>query len=266
MGGAATSSGGAAGAGGGAPCNPPCGGGLVCCDGVCSNPGNDIKNCGMCGMECQGPFPFCDGGTCGKAPCDPNSNCTSAPSCCGSQCCDTGKICCVVPMGPVGPPECVDPNENGTCEPGCPDCVCASPETPIATPYGDRAIADLAVGDLVYSVDGGVVKIVPLAKVNRVEVQHHRVMRVALASGVVLHISPRHPTAGGKTFGDLRPGDDLHGNRVVAVESEAYGHSHTYDILPASDSGAYFAGGALIGSTLAESPARVPEGCFSVER
>lgn len=30
-----------------------------------------------------------------------------------------------------------------------------------------------------------------------------------------------------------------------------YRHAFTYDILPASDTGAYFAGGALVGSTLA---------------
>ncbi len=29
-----------------------------------------------------------------------------------------------------------------------------------------------------------------------------------------------------------------------------YRHQHTYDILPESDSGAYFAGGVLIASTL----------------
>ena len=29
-----------------------------------------------------------------------------------------------------------------------------------------------------------------------------------------------------------------------------YAHSHTYDILPDSESGTYYAGGLLIGSTL----------------
>lgn len=29
-----------------------------------------------------------------------------------------------------------------------------------------------------------------------------------------------------------------------------YGHEHTYDILPDSDTGTYVAGGVLIGSTL----------------
>ena len=42
----------------------------------------------------------------------------------------------------------------------------------------------------------------------------------------------------------------LDGIRVVSAELVPYTHSHTYDILPASDTGAYYAGGVLIGSTL----------------
>jgi hypothetical protein len=34
------------------------------------------------------------------------------------------------------------------------------------------------------------------------------------------------------------------------VEIVPYGHPYTYDILPASKSGTYFAAGVLIGSTL----------------
>ena len=38
--------------------------------------------------------------------------------------------------------------------------------------------------------------------------------------------------------------------RVLSAEMVPYTHDRTYDILPASDSGTYVAGGALIGSTL----------------
>ena len=74
--------------------------------------------------------------------------------------------------------------------------------------------------------------------------------RTKFVSGVVLEISAGHPTADGRTFGDLRAGAELDGQPIERVEMVPYRHSHTYDILPASDSRAYFAGGALIGSTL----------------
>jgi hypothetical protein len=142
------------------------------------------------------------------------------------------------------------PPYMGTCEPGCTSCVCASPDTPIATPTGERAIAELRVGDLVYSVEGEAVVAVPILRVNRAPVHDHHVVRVRLATGVVLEISPRHPTADGRMFGDLRAGGALDGKTIVSAELVPYGHPFTYDILPASSTHTYFAGGALIGTTL----------------
>jgi hypothetical protein len=130
----------------------------------------------------------------------------------------------------------------------CP--VCAAPTTPIATPDGDRPIASLHAGDLVYSADHDAIVAVPLLRVGKTPVGVHHVVRVVLAGGAVLEISPGHPTADGRTFGDLRAGDVLDRQAIVSVERVPYAHSFTYDILPASDTGAYFAGGALIGTTL----------------
>jgi hypothetical protein len=248
--------------GSGAPCNPECTGGLECCDGLCVNKGNDINNCGNCGNACGGTFPFCNNGTCGTAPCDQGNTCDGTTNCCGAECCALGEICCVVPVGPVGPPTCTMPNENGTCEPGCPECVCASADTPIATPAGERPIAELAVGDLVYSVDQREVRAVRIARVNRVRVDAHRVVRLTLASGRVIEMSPRHPTADGRSFGSLRVGDTLQGAPIVGVTQVPYLHTHTYDILPASDTGAYFAAGAPVGSTLGGDPHALPDACF----
>jgi len=257
--GASTGPGGAGGAGG-SGCNPACSAGLECCNGMCVNKGNDIKNCGSCGNTCMGATPFCNGGTCGDPPCDPGgAKCMAGQFCCASECCDTGMLCCVVPQGDVGPAKCVKPNDNGTCDPGCPACVCASPDTPIATPHGDRPIADIAVGDLVYSVDGGGVRAVRVMRVNRVPVSNHHVVHVVLDSGRGFDMSPRHPTADGKTVGDVTAGDELHGQRVVSVETVPYRHAFTYDILPASDTGAYFASGALVGSTLGGDARLVPD-------
>ena len=141
---------------------------------------------------------------------------------------------------------------------GCaPLCVCASPGTPIATPYGDRPIASLKVGDLIYSVDRGRIVVVPIVRTKRTPVAAHSVVRVTLSSGSVLEISARHPTADGHTFGDLAAGQALDGVNIASARIVPYLHDATYDILPSSDSGAYFAGGALIGSTLAPTGTRV---------
>jgi hypothetical protein len=75
-------------------------------------------------------------------------------------------------------------------------------------------------------------------------------MQVVLETGTTLEISASHPTADGRVLGDLTAGAELDGVRVVSAELVPYEHSHTYDILPASDTATYYAGGVLIGSTL----------------
>jgi hypothetical protein len=130
----------------------------------------------------------------------------------------------------------------------CP--VCASPDTPIATPEGERPIADLRVGDLVYSVEDGAIVPVPIVAVGRTPVTRHHVVRVVLASGRRLELSAGHPTADGRTFGELAAGGRLDGQRIVSVEVVPFTHPFTYDVRAGSTSGAYFAAGALVGSTL----------------
>jgi hypothetical protein len=132
-------------------------------------------------------------------------------------------------------------------------CTCASPDTPIATPGGDRLIASLSVGELVMSIDDGHLAAVPIREIHRTVVTNHRVIELVLRDGATLHISAGHPTADGRFFGQLQAGDWLGGWEVASAEVVPYAHDATYDILPDSDTGAYFAGGALIGSTLAKS-------------
>jgi hypothetical protein len=129
--------------------------------------------------------------------------------------------------------------------------VCASPNTPIATPLGDREIASLRPGDLVYSVHDDAIVAVPILRVGHTRVFSHSVVRVTLSSGAVIEMSAGHPTGDGRKFGDLRPGsrlDDIYS--VRSAEVVPYGHDATYDILPASSTGTYFAAGALVGSTI----------------
>jgi hypothetical protein len=131
----------------------------------------------------------------------------------------------------------------------CP--ICAAPDTPIATPDGEQPIASLRVGDLVYSQDHDAIVAVPLLKAEHTLAERHHVVRVVLEDGRALEISPGHPTADGRTFGDLGSGTYLDTqHRVRSVTLIPYTHDATFDILPASSSGTYFAAGALIGSTL----------------
>jgi hypothetical protein len=236
-----------------APCGvkgPPAGEAFHrCCDGTCRDIGNDPDNCGECGQRCAGAKPYCHFGKCEPTPCDTSCD---AGSCCGAQCCGAGETCCDL-GGPFGPmPRCTTLADGGTCPFACYDCMCASPSTPIATPSGERPIAELAVGDLVYSVDHDAIIAVPIARVNRSAVPAtHHVLRVTLAGGRVLEVSGGHPLAAQGTFNDLEPGSTLDATRVLDVQSVCYGYDVTYDILPASDTGTYFAAGIRIGSTLA---------------
>ena len=90
---------------------------------------------------------------------------TRARPAAGGGCCTGTQICCTVTLGPdvTG---CFEP-VNGTCPTGCSGCNCAAPTTPVATPMGDRPIADIKVGDLVYSIDHGSLAIVPIKLVHR---------------------------------------------------------------------------------------------------
>jgi hypothetical protein len=229
--------------------------GFKCCGGFCVNPGNDILNCGTCGNTCGGTHPYCADGTCRNGgPCMlVGASCDVASACCGTQCCTGTQLCCTVTLGPTVT-ACFEP-VNGTCPTGCSECICAAPATPIATPIGDRAIAELKVGDLVYSIDRGSLAVVPIKKVRRQPVTgSHRVVELKLAHGATLRISPRHPTADGRFFAELSPGDFVDGVRVIGARLVDYDQPFTYDVLPDSDSGTYFAGGTLIGSTLSERP------------
>jgi len=131
----------------------------------------------------------------------------------------------------------------------CPNC--AAPNTLIATPTGHVPISDLKLGDLVLSVDKiGEKTIVPIVQVSKTPVRDHQVVKVILENETTLLISAGHPTADGRTFNDLKSGDYLDQNKILSVEIINYPYDHTYDILPQSDSGFYFAENVLIGSTL----------------
>jgi hypothetical protein len=76
------------------------------------------------------------------------------------------------------------------------------------------------------------------------------VVQLRLADGRAVDVSPGHPTADGRTVGDLSADDDYDGAVVVSAELVPYEGEATFDVLPAGPTGIYWANGVLLGSTL----------------
>ncbi|HLE58567.1 MAG TPA: Hint domain-containing protein [Candidatus Limnocylindria bacterium] len=140
-----------------------------------------------------------------------------------------------------------EPDASG---PNCP--ICLARGTQIDTPDGPVAVELLRVGDAVWTVDAtgrrvaGVIEQVG----SMTAPAEHRVVHLVLDDGRQAWISPGHPTADGRLVGDLRPGDLLDGATVLSAALEAYGGGTTFDLLPSGATGAYWANGILLGSTL----------------
>jgi hypothetical protein len=237
-----------AGAGGNAAgCTENCANqGFTCCGGRCVNTANDIENCGECGEVCDGAFPYCGSGTCGTPP--STATCTGSTHACAAECCAAGQLCCNVNQGP-GITGCFDP-VDGTCPRGCPYCDCASADTLVATPNGAVPIHEIRRGDVVFSTEGDAMVPAVVLQTNRIPVEDHVMVEVRVDDGHTVRMSPRHPTATGKRFGELRVGDRLGTAYIEAISVEPYPHAFTYDILPDTPSGAYFGDEVLVGSTL----------------
>jgi hypothetical protein len=132
----------------------------------------------------------------------------------------------------------------------CP--ICLSQGTLIDTPHCQIAVESLQVGDVVWSVDSRGQRIAAsIAKTPRTEVPPgFQVLRIELADGRSLAASPNHPSAQYKALGDYRIGELLDGGQIVNIEAESYQADFTYDLLPATGSGFYWADGILVGSTI----------------
>jgi hypothetical protein len=132
----------------------------------------------------------------------------------------------------------------------CP--ICLALGTRIATPNGDVAVEDLRIGDVVWTQDARGARVAaPLIAIGSTPVPAtHEVVRLALEDGRTTFVSPGHPTADGRLVGDLRAGDVLDGAPVHSTERVRYTAGFTFDVLPAGATGAYWANGVLLGSTL----------------
>jgi hypothetical protein len=133
----------------------------------------------------------------------------------------------------------------------CP--ICLAGDTRIDTPQGPVRVEDLRVGMSVWTSDRtGVRRAAVIVQTAKRSVPAGTLLvRVTLEDGRALTASASHPAMDGRVIGDLARGDILDGARVAAVERVPIAGDATYDVLPAGETGAYWANGILLRSTLA---------------
>jgi len=131
--------------------------------------------------------------------------------------------------------------------------LCLSCETLISTPEGNVPIVDLKPGMSVFTLDMNGNKIIEQIELlsNVTVPESHVLCHLIFSDGRELFVSGGHPTADGSEVYDLAPGDMLDGAELVSIENVRYVAGHTYDLLPAGETGYYWANGVLLGSTLA---------------
>jgi hypothetical protein len=142
-------------------------------------------------------------------------------------------------------------SRNSGKRPNCPICLAAGVR--IATPFGDVPVQDITVGMPIWTTDRHGRRILGVVvETGRMHAHvGHRVVRITLADGRSVLASPGHPTMDGRTVGDLRTGDRFAGSVVAAATPIPYSNAMTHDVLASGATGAYFANGILLGSTLA---------------
>lgn len=133
--------------------------------------------------------------------------------------------------------------------PNCP--ICLADTTAIDTPLGPVRVTALRVGDVIWSRSATGTRVAaPLVAVGSVDAPAgHEIVRIELQDRRVVTASPGHPTTDGRVIGDLEVGTVLDGSIVRSIERIPY-RGRTYDVLPAGPTGAYWADGVLLGSTL----------------
>jgi hypothetical protein len=132
--------------------------------------------------------------------------------------------------------------------------ICLSKGTRIDTPQGPMLVEALRPGDSVWTLDDSATRVAaPILLVSRPRVDTaHKMVHVMLDDGRQAWVSPGHPTADGRSFGELLPGDRLDGAQIALLELVPYAWPETYDLLPAGETGYYWANGILMGSTLSQ--------------
>lgn len=132
----------------------------------------------------------------------------------------------------------------------CP--VCLAADTRISTPGGPVSVQNIRVNDTIWTLNrAGERTAVPVLKTSAFSLLlPHYIVHLTLSDGRQLRISPGHPTVDGHKVGELQAGEPLDGSQVQSLELLPYEAKYTYDLLPAGDTGFYWANGVVLASTL----------------
>ena len=132
----------------------------------------------------------------------------------------------------------------------CP--ICLAIGTRIDTPAGPLPVQNLRLGMQVWTLDPAGERIVrPVVQIRKTIVPaDHPVVHLVMVDGRELWASPGHLTAGGLTVGQLQAGDMFSGGSILSAERVRYTGSATYDLLPAGETGFYWANEILLASTV----------------
>lgn len=197
-----------------------CVAGLICHENICTEP---------VGRACAG------------------SNDYSCPR--GYQCIQS----CGPPVprdGDPPPPYFCELNEIARQPKVCP--ICLASNTTIATPKGEVNVKNITVGMRVWSQnkEGEKIESTVIAISHTPVPKTHHVIHLVLSDGREVWVSPDHPTTNTVPVRELHIGDSYDGASVRISETIPYWDEETYDILPDSATGYYWANDILLGSTL----------------
>lgn len=148
------------------------------------------------------------------------------------------------------PPYFCELNEIANKPRNCP--ICLASNTNISTPNGDINVKNIKVGMHVWSLNKKGEKVVStVIKISNTDVlKTHKVVHLVLSDKREVWVSANHPTINGLYVGKLKVGDIYDGFKVLTSELINYWDNKTYDILPDSETGYYWANGILLGSTI----------------
>lgn len=194
-----------------------------------------------------------------KNPFTPPTTTTNNADCCSPQQKAAGYKCmrdCGPPVVSIGDPtsisySCLSPEQVESRELyGCP--ICLSSGSMISTPGGEISVEELKPGMIVWTIDqNGQKTAQPVIQVSSSPVPvDHKVVHLILEDGRSLRVSPKHPTKDGRPVEELKAGNSYDGSIIKSISLEQYSGKETYDLLPAGETGSYWANGILIGSTL----------------
>jgi hypothetical protein len=145
-------------------------------------------------------------------------------------------------------------HQEAATQPVCPICLVIG--SPIETPNGPVPVERLALGDAVWTLDGGGSRVPAtiIAVGSTPAPRGHLVVRLVLADGRTVTASPGHPTSDRRSLGELGPGDALDGSVVASTELIVDPGPDTHDIAVSGPTGIYLAGGIPLRSTLEVAP------------